>query len=237
MAVLPRYTVIKHLPVCLPSDFLLPNSHQHPTYGSHYTTCLCLRACGQVYNLLKKSLSKFILAVTVDEPTDKSPTPGEGETIVEKDNKDKAKEGDNKDAPLTAATASKDSKPSGNDSDSANGAVPDSASTAEAGAAGAALGASETGNPEETAGDVAVAGGGAKPAGKVGTLNPNGPKCVQIKMKPDWRKHGNKRRRGDLEGRGRGGKVWPDDRPDYCRFVLYKENMDTVGSVAVGYSG
>lgn len=64
----------------------------------------------------------------------------------------------------------------------------------------------------------------------VAKANPNGPKCVELKMKPDWRKGSNKRRRGDLaEGAGGGGRwAWPADRPEFCRFVLYKENSDTV---------
>ncbi|CAM9677210.1 unnamed protein product [Ectocarpus fasciculatus] len=78
-------------------------------------------------------------------------------------------------------------------------------------------------------------------------------------MKPDWRRvdGGNKRRRGDLDrsggggGRGGGGRrwAWPEGRPEFCRFVLYKENNDTMGAVSrmckhlrfsskvVGYAG
>lgn len=84
---------------------------------------------------------------------------------------------------------------------------------------------------DATAKDSATETSGAPAAATPPKPDPNGPKCVQLKMKPDWRRTSNKRRRGDLaEGVGGGGGrwAWPADLPEYCRFVLYKENSDTV---------
>ena len=52
-------------------------------------------------------------------------------------------------------------------------------------------------------------------------------RCFQTQM-PSYRKFGTSGG-GRGEGKGRGGKGggWPKDRPEYLRFVLYKENMDT----------
>lgn len=65
--------------------------------------------------------------------------------------------------------------------------------------------------------------------------DPHGPKCVQLKMNPGWRGIrgvNKKRRRGDLaDGQEDGVRWgWPADRPEFCRFVLYKENCDTVNA-------
>ena len=65
--------------------------------------------------------------------------------------------------------------------------------------------------------------------------DPQGPKCVQLKMNPGWRSIrgvNGKRRRGDLaDGQEDGARWgWPADRPEFCRFVLYKENCDTVNA-------
>ena len=83
---------------------------------------------------------------------------------------------------------------------------------------------------EEKEGKVGDEGKKVETAIVVTKADLNGPKCVELKMKPDWRKGSNKRRRGDLaEGAGGGGRwAWPADRPEFCRFVLYKENSDTV---------
>lgn len=133
----------------------------------------------QVYGLLKQNLSKYLLAVTVDEPALMPPA------VVEN------------------PEASKDADP---------------ASTEK----GAAVDAGK--------GEDGAAGAGEKKSAKA---DPNGPKCVQLKMKPDWRKGSHKRRRGDLvagNGGGAGRWAWPADRPEFCRFVLYKENSDTVSN-------
>ena len=216
----------------------------------------------QVYQLLKQHLSKYVLAMTVDEPASIPVPPTE---IAEDNDKDKAAgsagaeraaatatvaAGDKRDGgapetidgapaadePTAASPLQKKKKTTG---DGENGGdTPAVQKTTEKGAAVEETAVEETADKtaEETAektGAVAVVA--KKP-------NPNGPKCVQLKMKPHWRRTGGKRRRGDLDrdsggGRGGGRWAWPEDRPEYCRFVLYKENSDTVsgtGGVCVG---
>ncbi|CAN0434460.1 unnamed protein product, partial [Ectocarpus sp. 8 AP-2014] len=202
----------------------------------------------KVYGLLKQHLSKYLLAVTVDDPASAPPpTASKTETPEAKD----AKDGDAK-----ATAGASDNK----------------------GDAGGEAPAAEEGNgtekpSSEKTGENGGGGGGGEPAEKTAATtkasastpaaakkpDPNGPKCVQLKMKPDWRRvdGGNKRRRGDLDrsgrggGRGGGGRrwAWPEGRPEFCRFVLYKENSDTMGAVSrickhlrfsskvVGYAG
>lgn len=148
-----------------------------------------------MYDLLKQTLSRYILAVTVDDPASLPPTPMET---------------------LEADNAADKSDATGDATEAGNGAGDES------------RGASAD-NTEGDGGSVADATG-SRPAPPVAKVDPNGPKCVQLKMKPDWRKGGKKRRRGDLDkGGGSGGRgSWPADRPEFCRFVLYKENSDTV---------
>lgn len=163
----------------------------------------------QIYNLLKKNLSRYLLAETVDEPavvppasveTPEATSDGASPTSADAPS---AESGDKVDAPSC----------SGTDAVAADAAKPSSASAQEK---------SSGENGGEKGGDE------AKKVEAVVKTDPNGPKCVQLKMKPDWRKGSNKRRRGDLAG-GEGRWAWPADRPEFCRFVLYKENSDTVG--------
>lgn len=151
----------------------------------------------QVYGLLKHYLSRYLLAVTVDDPAWRP------------------------EAAKDAASGSTAADGDGDDSDSADESEGDDAGGAEkGGAAGTKHVTEENGGGK---GKAAVAAAATKP-------DPSAPKCVQLKMKPDWRKSGSKRRRGDLaDGTGGGGRwAWPADRPEFCRFVLYKENSDTV---------
>lgn len=151
-----------------------------------------------MYDLLKQNLSRYLLAVTVDDPA--SLPPAAIETPV---------------------------ADSGTDQGGATGGIADAGN----GGRDDARGVSDNNNTDGDGGSVADADATAsQPGPPVAKVDPNGPKCVQLKMKPDWRKGSNKRRRGDLEkGSGGGGRgSWPADRPEFCRFVLYKENSDTV---------
>ncbi|CAM9851642.1 unnamed protein product [Ectocarpus sp. 6 AP-2014] len=200
----------------------------------------------KVYGLLKQNLSKYLLAVTVDDPASAPPpTASKTETPEAKD----AEDGDAK----ATAGASDNKGDAGGEAPAAeegNGTEkPSSEKAGENGGGG--------GEPAEKTAATTKASAGTPAAAK--KPDPNGPKCVQLKMKPDWRRvdGGNKRRRGDLGrsggggGRGAGGRrwAWPEGRPEFCRFVLYKENSDTMGAVSrickhlrfsskvVGYAG
>ncbi|CAN0520914.1 unnamed protein product, partial [Ectocarpus sp. 12 AP-2014] len=208
----------------------------------------------KVYGLLKQNLSKYLLAVTVDDPASAPPsTASEPETPEDKNAEDKDAEAtagasDNKSGAGGEAPAAEER----NDTEK-----PSSEKAGENGGAGAGAGAGAGGEPAEKTAATTKASASTPAAAK--KPDPNGPKCVQLKMKPDWRRvdGGNKRRRGDLDrsggGGGRGGSgrrwAWPEGRPEFCRFVLYKENNDTMGAVSrickhlrfsskvVGYAG
>lgn len=250
----------------------------------------------QVYDVLKRELSRFVLAVTVDDPASiAAPSPAaeteatngeakaeavgnggagtaEGKSATaaadsdaataavgeEKDGGTEVGDGDGSapggDAAATAAataettaTTLKRKKPQGSPEESeANegGAAATSAAkkpkTAADGAAATA--AAPAAAEESTDKPKAVENAAVASAGETKRPDPNGPKCVQLKMKRDWRRTdgGGKRRRGDLNrgpGDGRGGGRWggwPEDRPEFCRFVLYKENGDTVRAAGGG---
>ena len=203
-----------------------------------------------MYTLLREHLSKYVVAETVDDPASiPAPSPAaEAETAEDQaeakadDNGNKTGEG----AASTTVTAGEKTEVSDREADDEVGA--DETTTASprkkkrkvgggnGGQAPAVEKTAETtaeksaeATTEKTAEENAVA------AAAVKKPDPNGPKCVQLKMKPNWRRSGfGKRRRGDLDnnpgggGRGGGRWAWPEGRPEYCRFVLYKENCDTV---------
>lgn len=168
------------------------------------------------------NLSRYVLAVTVDDPASITPPPAEVETPDAAvpgagESGKKSDDGTTSAAPEAAAAApEKKAAPEENSDKTAE----NSEKTEENGKTGTA--AADAGKP----GAVVVAAVKKKP-------DPAGPKCVQLKIKPDWRMKGggHKRRRGDLDkgtGRDGGRYSWPEGRPEYCRFVLYKENSDTV---------
>lgn len=205
----------------------------------------------QVYQLLKQHLSKYVLAETVDEPASIPPSSPAAEAETE------AAEGKDKDE---AAGKAADSG-----STTAEGAATATAVAAGEKSDGGVFEADD----DDDADDETKAASPSHPrkrkrkvdgengrdapvvektaeetAEKTAAVaarkpDPNGPKCVQLKMKPDWRRTGGgKRRRGNLNkdaggGRGGGRWAWPEDRPEYCRFVLYKENSDTVSGIIV----
>lgn len=189
-----------------------------------------------MYTLLKEHLSKYVRAETVDDPASiPAPSPAaEAETAEAETAEDQAK------AETKAALDTGDNTAEGTDETTAasprkkkqkvvveenGGQATDVEKTAETTAEKTA-----EKTTEKTAETTVVAAAAA-----VKKPDPNGPKCVQLKMNPNWRKPGGgKRRRGDLDngagggGRGGGRWAWPEGRPEYCRFVLYKENSDTV---------
>lgn len=183
----------------------------------------------KVYGLLKQNLSKYLLAVTVDDPASAPPPTASGTKNPE------AKAAEDGGAKATTTGAS-------DEKSGAVGAIP-----AEEGDGTEKPSREKTGENGDGGGEPAEKTAAATTKASTGTpaavkkADPNGPKCVQLKMKPDWRRvdGGNKRRRGDLDrsggggGRGGGGRrwAWPEGRPEFCRFVLYKENSDTVSCV------
>lgn len=184
----------------------------------------------QVYKVLKQHLSKYVLAETVDEPASTpAPSPAaEAETTGEDQDKAEAKaaeSGDKTAEGSAAATAAADEEEG--DSNRGEKRNVDGENGEHAPAA------------EQTAEQPVEKAAGAAAAAAVKKPDPNGPKCVQLKMKPDWRRAGGgKRRRGNLDKEAGGGGArwaWPEGRPDYCRFVLYKENSDTVSGGTVEY--
>eukprot|EP00752_Nemacystus_decipiens_P003898 g3578.t3 len=216
----------------------------------------------KVYQLLKQHLSKYVLAVTVDEPASTpapSPAAEAESTGDEVKTETAAADIGNETAEDTAATTTVgtvDKTKEGSNRETDGDSAADESHRkkkqkvdAENGGHAPAVEQTEENTAELTAEKAAVA------AAAVKKPVPNGPKCVQLKMKPDWRRTGGgKRRRGNLDkdavgGRGGGRWAWPEDRPEYCRFVLYKENSDTMGAVSrmskhfrfsgriVGYAG
>lgn len=170
----------------------------------------------QVYDLLKMNLSKYVLAVTVDDPASVTRPAAEVETP------------ETKAAAPAPATGTADTE---NKADSA-------AATAATDEAKGAPEDKEISEKTEESGSIEAGKTGAV-APAVNKPDPSGPKCVQLKINPDWRRKGggHKRRRGNLEkggGRDGGRHAWPEGRPEYCRFVLYKENSDTVRAVVPG---
>lgn len=199
-----------------------------PIYFSTLVSLLIVRDYPQVYHLLA-SLSKFILAMTVDEPSQGTPTPSTGNTATPKAKEDPdAQEQPRAEGETAASKEEEGGDSKGSTATSTNGTATDTKVPGEgSSASGAAPGGASEG--ENKASEGAAVEGSVEPVSQLPALTPHGPKCVQIKMKPDWRKFSTKRRRGDLSGRSRFKAEWPKDRPEYCRFVLYKENIDTVG--------
>lgn len=191
-------------------------------------TRVFMRDCPQVYHLLQ-SLSKFILAMTVDEPSQVKATPSADNTASPKAEEDpKAQEKPGVEGETAASKEGGEAGSKESTATSTNGTTADVKTPGEGSSApGTASGGESEGASKVSEGGVVE--GSEKIVANLPALTPHGPKCVQIKMKPDWRKHSAKRRRGDLSGHSRRKAEWPQDRPPYCRFVLYKENVDTVG--------
>lgn len=173
---------------------------------------------------MKQTLSKFILAVTVDEPSAETPSNSNDNPAASADSSTTTKPTETKTSPVGDNGSAETVNPNDATGKSETAGVANNEAAPDLDGERTANGTTE---------DAKSGGEGTKPAKKSVGLNPNGPKCVQIKMKPDWRGQGIKRRRGDLAraGPGGGGRwAWPENRPEFCRFVLYKENMDTVST-------
>lgn len=208
----------------------------------------------QVYGLLRDNLSKFLLAVTVDDPASIPPPKNETETETNTEPQTKTAEAKASDGdgtpPEADAAATSTTGENGGDGDGAGDGD---------GGDGKKNSPEEKNNnnkkPDEGEKDGDTVEAAEATTGKTAEQEeaaaiqkpgPNGPKCVQLKMRPDWWRRaggGNKRRRGDLDrggaggGRGGGGHwAWPEGRPEFCRFVLYKENSDTVRWWYLGFS-
>lgn len=173
-----------------------------------------------MYELLKQKLSKFVQAITICDPN-----PGMSAGVRE------TRALDQHDACSGRVTNAEDStagEKAGNAPVSAvthgESAIGNGSTSKEIASHGAAV---------KTDGGEAENEGQADAAARTSSGGDDGnrvakqsvQKCVQLTVKRDWRKVGGKRGRNDL-GSERGS--WPTDRPEYCRFVLYKENCDTV---------
>ncbi|CAM9768313.1 unnamed protein product, partial [Hapterophycus canaliculatus] len=180
-------------------------------------------------------LSKYLLAVTIDDPA--SITPPDADAVGASDTKAAA-------TPAATGTGEAEKR----DEDAPAAPTPPALEAVADGEKAAPAGKASSDEANRSGDAVAAAAAATK------KTDPSGPKCVELKMKPDWYKKGggNKRRRGNLEngsGRDGGRHAWPEGRPEYCRFVLYKENSDTMGAVSrfckhfrfpskiVGYAG